>query len=105
MDQQQFLDALRQVLSQQLQKVETNFLYVDFTTMKQFDVPFNQVTFVNYDPINPLYVNQHEIPPNSEFSISLNTREVNRTTFNIDPRNSPTAKAEIIYTEYIGIDK
>jgi N6-adenosine-specific RNA methylase IME4 len=88
--------------------------FYNCTNVQEWKEPFNQATFINYDPVNPILINSLPIPPAqtiggviypTSFKINLNVGEVNRTNFNIDIRGSQTALCWIVYTQYIGIEQ
>lgn len=95
----------------QLQKVSTNFYQNNAS--QQWKEPFNQATFFNYDPNNPIRINKFILPVAqtvsgnvypSYMTINLNRLEINDTNFTIDTNGSTTANYHIIYTQYLGVE-
>jgi hypothetical protein len=95
----------------ELNKVQT-FFFSATNLVGKWKEPFNQASFFNYDPVNPVKVNQFVIPPAvtiggfaypAVLKINLNTLEVNQTFFTFDFGASPTANLQIIYSQYEGL--
>lgn len=102
MDIKELLHLIDQAINRQ-QPTETHNYFVDFNTMLSWYEPFNCATFYNWDPTNPVYVNDHLVPPLTYYTIDLKVNQVNKTRFIINCKNSPTAKTEIIYTQLTNI--
>lgn len=75
-------------------------LYEQITQNGQWKRPFNQVTFFNRDPVNPVTVNLFSIGPNQQHQVNLNTYQINDSFYNIDLQNSTTSQLWVVYTEY-----
>lgn len=92
------------------QNVETIFSVFN-QNQSGWNQPFNQALFLNYDTVNPVFINNQPIPPATvvsgityptQMQIALNVGEVNATDFTIDFALSSTALLRIIYTKYQG---
>ena len=94
-------------------KVTTSSLQYQKSDM--FKQPFNQATFINYDPNYPVTILMGVvIPPAkvitggvrpSQFKINLNVGEVNTTNININiPTATTSANLVVIYTQYEDIE-
>jgi hypothetical protein len=76
--------------------VTVNFTAYNADT--QWNQPFNQVLFENFDPNNSVWINGTQLKPLAAKSICLNVTEYNTTSFNFDFRGSVTAQLVITYT-------
>jgi hypothetical protein len=86
-----------------LQPVTTNFAQYNANT--EFNVPFNQAIFQNFDTVNSVFINGIEVKKLTALDISLNVSEYNTSLFSIDFRGSSTAALTVIYTLYNNIGK
>ena len=100
----------KNLLNESLQKVDTHFF--QNSESQEWKESFNDCTFFNYDPVNPLIISQWVLQPAvtiggiaypTYLEISLKVGCVNNTNFFIDTKASPTANWRIIYTQYLGI--
>jgi hypothetical protein len=89
-----------------------NFYRITGQHLSQWDEPFNQATFFNYDTTTAVVVNEvFTIPPAtaanqpSYLEISGNTREVNDTNFKFDFGGSTSVNLVIVYSQYAGVTK
>lgn len=99
-----------------MQKVNT-FIFKQSESANWYE-RFNDATFFNYDPVNPLYIGQWVLQPAVTITgpdavdhvyptfleISLKEHCVNDTTFIVDTKLSATGNWWIIYTQYEGIE-
>jgi hypothetical protein len=77
--------------------VETSFEQYDFRSV--WKEPFIQATFFNEDLINPMFVNNKRVAPNSALEITLLTMQVNTSKY-IITSDSATRDCFIIYSTY-----
>ncbi len=105
LDQKQKWDRLK------LQPVNTHFYFNNKSTL--WKQPFNDATFFNYDPENPLYINNWVLQPAVTINgkayptfleIDLKLGCVSDTDFLVDVKNSSTASWRIIYNQYKGLE-
>ncbi len=83
--------------------IETFYEEWNFTDSTSFNEPFTQATFYNFDPANILQVNNFPVPANTAHVISLNTNQVNATSFKIKSA-SPTRSLWIAFSIISGYD-
>lgn len=93
--------------------IRVNTFQQTFNTNLELQYAFNQIEFLNYDPFNPVRINNDIIlqpaivvagKPYPTFqTIALNIGEVasDRVVFALDFAGSTTAKLLVIWTEYV----
>jgi len=93
-----------------LREITTQFTAMNYN--QEFEEPFNQCTFFNYDTSASVSINKLKIPPAiligsnvypTSFTVSLNENEVNTTNYSVDFGSSTNANLQIVYTQYLGI--
>ena len=94
-----------------LKKLTVNF--TSATENMEWEEPFNQVTFFNYDTANKVIINRSlTLPPAiligaftypTSFTVSFNELEVNSSNFSFDFGTSTSINFQIVYTQYLGI--
>jgi hypothetical protein len=77
--------------------------FTEYNTDSQWNQPFNQVLFENFDASASVWINGTELKANQAKAICLNVTEYNTTLFNFSFRGSAGAKLVITYTLYNNI--
>ena len=95
-----------------IQQVETKFTQIN-VNKSGWNQPFNQCLFMNFDTVNPVFINQLPIAPAqtvggqimpNHLLIGLNVGEVNVTDYTFDFGASSTANLRIMFTQYLGVE-
>jgi len=86
-------------------------MFQNFNANKgDWNQPFNQVLFLNYDTTNVVKINDQPIPPAivqggfiypSQLSVCLNVGEVNKTSFSFDFGQTTAAQLHVLFTKYL----